>query len=135
LGGKAERRLPQVKAYFIYRAPDKTFWFSGERCLWHLVGDDFVRVDLPPEVVNQSAFLQTITADQQGGIWVSFGRHGLYRLANGIWTPFGGRNALKDSAYRVKGEHFGRREGLPCVASQVRPFPTAIEGTDGPHRR
>ena len=27
--------------------------------------------------------------------------------------------ALKDSAYRVKGEHFGRREGLSGVASQA----------------
>jgi PAS domain S-box-containing protein len=250
LGGKAERRLPQVTKGFAYRAPDKTFWFSGERCLWHLVGDDFVRVNLPPEMVNQSGFLQTITGDQQGGIWVSFGRHGLYRFANGSWTPYGGRDdlpktgtmmtaftdslgrvwfgyaksqlavldgdrarrfgpsddlqvgnitaiygrgseiwiggefgleqfdqgrfhkiatvddkwlrgisgivetpegdlwlntisgifhirkaeiseALKDSAYRVKGEHFGRREGLSGVANQLRPFPTAIEGSDG----
>jgi PAS domain S-box-containing protein len=248
--GKAERRLSQVTTGFVYRAPDKTFWFSGEGCLWHLVGDDFVRVDLPPGMANQSEFLQTITGDRQGGIWVSFGRHGLYRLANGIWTPYGGRDglpktegvivaftdslgrawfgyakskmavldgdqvrvfgpgdglqvgnitaiygrgpaiwiggefgleqfdqgrfhniaalndewlrgitgivethegdlwlnaisgifhirkaeiseALKDSAYRVKGEHFGRREGLPGIASQLRPLPTAIEGTDG----
>jgi hypothetical protein len=47
LGGKAERRLPQVTSSFAYRAPDKTFWFSGEHCLWHLVGNDFVRVRLP----------------------------------------------------------------------------------------
>jgi len=93
LGGKAERRLPQVTTGFAYRAPDKTFWFSGERCLWHLVGDDFVRVSLPPEMVNQFEFLQTITEDQQGGIWVSFGR-GLYRLVNGSWTPYGGRDDL-----------------------------------------
>jgi PAS domain S-box-containing protein len=248
--GKAEHRLSQVTTDFVYRAPDKTFWFSGKGCLWHLVGDDFVRVDLPPGMANQSEFLQTITGDRQGGIWVSFGRHGLYRLANGLWTPYGGRDglpqtegvivaftdslgrawfgyakskvavldgdqvrvfgpgeglqvgnitaiygrgpaiwiggefgleqfdqgrlhniaalndewlrgitgivethegdlwlnaisgifhirkaeiskALKDSAYRVKGEHFGRREGLPGIASQVRPLPTAIEGTDG----
>jgi len=200
-------------------------------------------------MVNQIEFLQTITGDQQGGVWVSFGRHGLYRLADGIWTPYGGRDdlpkkailfeftdslgrvwfgctnsqlavldgdrvrrfgpsddlqvgnitaiygrgpkiwiggefgleqfdqgrfrkiaavddkwlrgisgivetpggdlwlnaisgifhirkaeiseALKDSEYRVKGEHFGRREGLSGVATQLRPFPTAIEGTDG----
>jgi PAS domain S-box-containing protein len=250
LGGKAERRLPQVATGFAYRAPDKTFWFSGDRCLWHLVGNDFVRVDLPPEMVNQFQSLLTITGDQQGGIWASFGRHGLYRLANGSWTPYGGRGdlpktgtlmiaftdslgrvwfgyakselavldgdrvrrfgpsddlqvgnitaiygrgpkiwiggefgleqfdqgrfhkiaavddqwlrgisgivetpegdlwlnaisgifhirkaeiseALKDSAYRVKGEHFGRREGLSGIATQLRPLPTAIEGTDG----
>jgi PAS domain S-box-containing protein len=250
LGGKAERRHPVVTSEFAYRAPDKTFWFSGEGCLWHLVGDDFVRVNLPLEMVNQYEFLQTITEDRQGGIWVSFGRHGLYRLANGSWTPYGGRDdlpkagaiiiaftdrlgrvwfgyrksqlavldgdrvrvfgpsddlqvgtimaiygrgseiwiggelgleqfdqgrfhkitavddqwlrgisgivetangdlwlnavsgifhigkaeiseALKDAAYRVKGEHFGRREGLSGVANQLRPFPTAIEGSDG----
>jgi PAS domain S-box-containing protein len=249
LGGKADRRLPQVATGFAYRAPDKTFWFSGDSCLWHLVGNGLVRVDLPPELVNQFHSVQTITGDQQGGIWASFGRHGLYRFANGIWTPYGdhddlpktgviyeftdslgrvwfgyaksqlavldgdrfrrfgpsddlqvgnikaiyGRGpeiwiggefgleqfdqghfhkiaavndewlhgisgivetangdlwlnaisgilhirkaeisaALKDSMYRVKGEHFGRREGLSGVANQIRPLPTAIEGTDG----
>jgi PAS domain S-box-containing protein len=248
--GKAQHRLPQVMPSVAYRAPDRTFWFSGERCLWHLVGHDFVRVNLPREIANQFHFLQTITQDEQGGIWVSFGRHGLYRLADGIWTPNGGRDdlpktgmlideftdslgrvwfgytksqlavldgnrvrvfgpsdglelgnitaihgrgskiwigvefgleqfdqgrfrnlasvndewlrgisgivetpngdlwlnaisgifhvrkaeiaaALRDSNYRVKGEHFGRREGLPGIPSQVRPLPTAIEGTDG----
>jgi hypothetical protein len=39
--------------------------------------------------------------------------------------------ALKDSAYRVKGEHFDRREGLSGIPSQVHPLPTAIEGSDG----
>jgi len=250
-GGKADRRAPQVTSNFAYRAPDKTFWFSGVRCLWHLVGHDFVRVDLPAEIANQSNFLQTITRDQQGGMWVSFGRHGLYRLANGSWTPYGGRDdlpktgptmivaftdsvgrvwfgyaqsqlavldgdrvrrfgpsdglqvgnilaiygrgseiwiggelglekfddgrfhniaavddellhgisgivetpdgdlwlngisgifhirkveiseALKDPTHRVKGEHLGRREGLPGVANQLRPLLTAVEGTDG----
>jgi ligand-binding sensor domain-containing protein len=90
--GKAQRRLQHVISSFAYRAPDRTFWFSGERCLWHLVGHDFVRVNLPREIGNQFHFLQTITKDEQGGIWVSFGRHGLYRLADGIWTPYGGRN-------------------------------------------
>jgi signal transduction histidine kinase/ligand-binding sensor domain-containing protein len=251
LGGKAERHLPQVTSSFAYRAPDKTFWFSGEGCLWYLIGHDFVRVDLPPEMANQFNFLQTITEDQQRGIWVSFGRHGLYRLAGGVWTSYGGRDdlpkkgaamlvaftdnlgrvwfgyaksqlavldgdrvrrfgpsdglhvgtvlavygrgseiwiggelgleqfdhgrfhniaavddellrgisgivetadgdlwlngisgilhirkeeildALKDSTYRVRGERFGRRDGLPGVANQLRPLQTAIEGTDG----
>jgi PAS domain S-box-containing protein len=250
LGSETEHRLPQVTSSFAYRAPDKTLWFSGKGCLWHLVGKDFIRVNLPPEMVNLSVFLQTIAEDQQGGIWISFGRHSLYRLAHGIWTPYGGRNdlpktgrimvaftdslgrvwfgnvnghlevldgnrvhlfgpnnglqvgaiqaihgrgsaiwiggefgleqidqgrfhkiaavnnqwlrgisgivetangdlwlngisgifhirkaeiaeALENSAYRVQGEHFGRREGLSGVASQVHPLPTAIEGTDG----
>jgi len=38
--------------------------------------------------------------------------------------------ALKDSSYRVKGEHFGRRDGLPGIAPQLRPLQTAIEGAE-----
>ncbi len=248
--GKAQRRLQQITTSFAYRAPDRTLWFSGKDCLWHLVGNDFVRVNLPREMVNQYFSLQAITQDEQGGIWISFGGLGLYRVANGIWTPYGGRDdfpkrsiliseftdslgrvwfgyakshlavldrgqvrvfgssdglqvgnitgiygrgpeiwiggefgleqfdqgrfhkiaalddtwlrgisgiverangdlwlnaisgifhirkaeisaALKDSSYRVKGEHFGRRDGLPGIAAQLRPLPTAIEGTDG----
>ena len=100
LGGKAERLL-QGTTGFAYRAPDKTFWFSGEGCLWHLVGNDFVRVNLPREIANQYFFLQTITVDHQGGIWVSYGRHGLYRLANGGWTPYGGRDDIPNTGVIV----------------------------------
>jgi signal transduction histidine kinase/ligand-binding sensor domain-containing protein len=234
----------------IYRAPDKTFWFGGSKGLWHLVHDKFVRVAAPPEMVGQEQYLQAIASDLAGGLWFSFGRHGLYRLADGEWTPFGGRKdlpktgvvseftdaqrrvwfgytnnqlavldgdrmqvfgpdagvrvgniqaingrsgtaiwiggdhglqqydqgkfhsvaamdedwllgisgivetadedlwinglsgifhisrtelskGLEDPSYHVKGEHFGNREALPGVASQLRPIPSAIEGTDG----
>lgn len=200
-------------------------------------------------MTDHAFYLQTITQDRFGGMWVSFGRHGLYRLANGVWTAYGGyqdlpktgvvieytdsqgrvwlgytRNTLavldgdhmqvfgpsdglqvgnvtaiygrgpeiwiggefglqqfdhgrfhtikaideewlrgvsgivetvngdlwlnglggifhirraelseglKNAAYLVKGERFGRREGLPGLAFQVRPLDTAVEGTDG----
>lgn len=39
--------------------------------------------------------------------------------------------ALQDPSHRVTGEHFGGRAGLPGYAPQVRPLPSAIEGTDG----
>jgi len=248
-GGKAQRRLAHVISSFAYRAPDRTFWFSGEGCLWHRVGHNFVRVNLPGEIASQFPFLQAVTGDEHGGIWVSLGRHGFYRWADGIWKSYGGRDgfpkgevlieftdslgrvwfgysnsqlavldgdrvrvfgpsdglhvgdimavhgrgseiwiggefgleqfdqgrfhniaavneewlrgisgivetangelwlnaisgifhvrkeeisaALRDPDYRVKGEHFGRREGLPGIAAQLRPLPTAIEGTDG----
>jgi signal transduction histidine kinase/ligand-binding sensor domain-containing protein len=233
-----------------YRAPDKTFWFGETRGLWHLVHDKFVRVAAPPEMVGQEEYLQAIASDRAGGLWFSFGRHGLYRLADGEWTPFGGRKdlpktgvvseftdaerrvwfgytnnqlavldgdrvqvfgpdagvrvgniqaiygrggtaiwiagdhglqqydqgkfhsvaamdgdwllgisgivetaegdlwinglsgifhisrtelskSLEDPFYQVTGEHFGNREALPGVASQIRPIPSAIEGSDG----
>ena len=249
-GGKVQSRVQPVTTSFAYHAPDNTLWFSGKDCLWHLVGHNFMRVNLSPEDASQFFFLQSITQDEQGGIWVSFGRHGLYRFANGIWTRNGGRGdlpktgipvseftdtlgrvwvgylknqlavldgdqvhvfgtkdglqvgnilaiqgrgaeiwiggelgleqfdqgrfhsiaamdgewlrgisgivetangdlwlntisgifhirkeevsaALRDSNHRVKGEHFGRRDGLPGIAAQLRPLPTAIEATDG----
>src|SRR5208283_2575233 len=76
---KAQRRLPQVTSSFAYRAPDRTFWFSGEGCLWHLVGHDFARVNLPREVANQFAFLQAITKERnpQNFTWFSARRQPL----------------------------------------------------------
>jgi signal transduction histidine kinase len=131
IGGKAEHRPPQVTSSFAYRAPDKTFWFSGKDCLWHLVGRDFIRVGLPADMVGESEFLQTIADDQQGGLWVSFGRGSLYRLAEGIWTPYGGRDdlpktgrimiAFNDSLGRV---WFGNVNGILVVldGDRVRVF-------------
>jgi signal transduction histidine kinase/ligand-binding sensor domain-containing protein len=250
-GGKAEYKPIQaeIHAPFAHRAPDGTFWFIGKDCLLHLVGRKFVRVSLPPEIASQALFLQAIAEDQRGGMWVSFLRFGLYRLADGVWTRYGGYNELpktavlaeftdnvgrvwlgyiknqlalldgdhvrlfgsaddlrlgnitaiygrgsriwiggefglaefdngrlqnvsavddewlhgisgivetndgdlwlnglsgifhiskteiseasRNSSYRVKGEHFGRRDGLPGVPTQLHPLPTAIEGTDG----
>lgn len=234
---------------FAYRATDKTFWFGAVSGLWHLIDGKLFAVPLPREMVDSVQYLQTITEDRGGGLWVSFGRHGLYRLADGQWTSYGGRQdlpktgvvieftdslqrvwfgftknqiavldgekvrvyapgdgvqvgnvtaisgrgpnvwiggefglqkfdngrfrsilaadqdwllgisgiveaadgdlwlngltgifhinraeiaeALKDPSYRVRGEHIGAREGLPGFAAQLRPLPTAIEGSDG----
>jgi len=39
--------------------------------------------------------------------------------------------ALANPSYRIKGEHIGRRNGLSGFAAQIRPLPSAIEGSDG----
>jgi signal transduction histidine kinase len=39
--------------------------------------------------------------------------------------------AAKDPTYRVSGERFDRRAGLPGLPSQLAQLPTAIEGSDG----
>ena len=257
-----------------YLAPDKTVWIAeGHSGLWHetssevrpagksekwsklsntlfeYTGRKWDFIALPPEVADRAAFLQAITQDRKGGLWVSLGRHGLYRYANGSWTLNGGRKdfpktgvvseftdtagriwfgftrnqlavlegdnlrifgpndglgvgnvlavagrgpdvwiggdlglqrylngrlvtinamdnemlrgisgiierangdlwlngitgifhisqaevsrALQDPTHRVTGKHFGGREGLPGYAAQLRPLPSAIEGTDG----
>ena len=90
------------------------------------------------EQFDQGRFHKIAAVDDQ---WLR-GISGIVETANGdLWlNAISGifhirkaeiSEALKDSAYRVKGEHFGRREGLSGIATQLRPLPTAIEGTDG----
>jgi hypothetical protein len=90
------------------------------------------------EQFDQGRFDKIAAVDDQ---WLR-GISGIVETANGdLWlNAISGifhirkaeiSEALKDPAYRVKGEHFGRREGFPGIANQLRPLPTAIEGTDG----
>jgi signal transduction histidine kinase len=248
-GGKTDILKKEAYWQVAYRAPDATFWFGGDQGLFHLVKGNLVRTEFPREMASRGQFIQAITQDRNSGLWVSFGRHGLYRLANGVWTSFGGHEdlprtgvvceftdsvgrvwfgytnnqlavldgdhvrvfgpddgvrvgniiaiqgrtpaiwiggefglqqfdggafhtitalhperlrgisgivegadgglwlnglfgivhirqaevsaALKDPAYRVVGEHFGRRDGMPGFFGQLRPLPSMIEGTDG----
>jgi ligand-binding sensor domain-containing protein len=70
-------------------------------------------------MVNLSPFLQAITADRQGGMWVSFGRHGLYRLADGMWTPYGGRNDLPKTGVIVEFTDYLGRVWFGYVNNQL----------------
>src|ERR1041385_1178106 len=92
--GTTEILRKRARWVVAYRAPDKTFWFGGDGGLFHLVDGKLVQTVFPPEMAKLGYFLQAITQDRQGGLWVSFGRHGLYRLAGGVWTSFGGREDL-----------------------------------------
>lgn len=93
--GKAQFKETQKGvANFAYRAPDNTFWFGGEGGLWHIVNGRLHRIVLPTEVADKAWLLQAITEDRLGGMWVSFGSAGEYRLANGIWTLSGGHSEL-----------------------------------------
>ena len=235
-----------------YRARDNTVWFGGRGGLWHLVRGRPFQVALPKEMAEQAFYLQAMTEDRAGGLWVSFLRYGLYRFADGVWTSDGQRKdlptggpyveftdslgrvwfgysasrkirlaildgkklrtfglgdgaprgnvtaisgrgpnvwigsefglqmfdgngfhaihavdddwllgitgiverangdlwlnglsgifhiskseiaeALKNPSYRVKGEHFGTRDGLPGLANQIRALQSALEGSDG----
>jgi signal transduction histidine kinase len=60
-----------------------------------------------------------------GDLWVN-GITGVFHISQAEVA-----SGLQDPAYRVTGEHFSVREGLPGYAAQIRPLPTAIESTDG----
>jgi ligand-binding sensor domain-containing protein len=91
--GKAESQRAQGGlTKFAYRARDKTFWFGGEGGLWHMVNGHLTRIWLPAKTAEGN--LISITQEASGGIWVSFGPAGLYRLKDGVWTKYGGRSDL-----------------------------------------
>jgi PAS domain S-box-containing protein len=60
-----------------------------------------------------------------GDLWVN-GQGGIFHVRHSEIAE-----ALRNPGYRVSGERFGRGEGLPGLAPQYRPLPSAIEGTDG----
>src|SRR5580698_6543672 len=77
-----------------YCARDNTVWFGGSGGLWHLVRGRPFQVALPKEMAEQAFYLQAMTEDRAGGLWVSFLRYGLYRFADGVWTSDGQRKDL-----------------------------------------
>ena len=93
---------------FAYRSSDKTLWLGGEGGLWRLVDGNLVRVNLPREIAAQAFFLKTITEDPHGHMWVSFGTHGLYLLADGVWTLYGGRDDLPKTVIIEFTDNLGR---------------------------
>jgi signal transduction histidine kinase len=66
--------------------------FRIRNILFEYTGRNWDFIPLPPEVADDVEFLQAITQDRKGGLWVSLGRHGLYRYADGSWTINGGRS-------------------------------------------
>lgn len=97
-----DQRSQKGAAIFAYRAPDKTFWFGGEGGLWHLVRGSLTKIDLPQEMAELAALLTTMTEDESGGMWVSFGPVGLYRFKGGVWTKYGGRRDLPTSGVLIE---------------------------------
>ena len=87
-------RLNDFRGWNLAQRVGKTVWFAGKSGLWHLVDGNFIPIKLPREMIDRIRYVQAIAQDRSGGVWISFWRFGLYRLADGIWTPFGGREDL-----------------------------------------
>jgi signal transduction histidine kinase/ligand-binding sensor domain-containing protein len=69
--------------------------------------------------------LSGIVEKANGDLWLN-GVSGVFHISRAEISL-----ALTDPSYRAKGEHFGTREGLPGFAAQIRPLPSAVEGSDG----
>jgi signal transduction histidine kinase/ligand-binding sensor domain-containing protein len=103
---------------FAYRAPDRTFWFGGEGGLWHMANGSLTRIELPKEM-GKPWLLTTVTQDGSGGMWVAFGRTGLYRLKDGVWTKYGGRSDFPSSGAVIVFTDTLGRIWFGCAKSQL----------------
>ena len=65
---------------------DGAVWFGGADALWKLSQGKLTRFGLPAGM-TQVAF-QSMASDGAGGLWVVIARTGVYRFAQGVWTPY-----------------------------------------------
>ena len=73
------------------RADDGTIWFGGRKGLWKHTAQRLEHVALPQGVEDE---VQAIAQTRDGALWVSIVRNGVFRLAGGLWTAYGGIDAL-----------------------------------------
>jgi signal transduction histidine kinase len=98
-------------------------WIGGERGVAQLSQGRFV----PLTGVDGDTFLGSsgIVETPGGELWLN-GARGVTRIgAEEV------RAALRDPTHRVRFERLDFHDGLDGVPSQIRPLPTAIEGSDG----
>ena len=68
------------------RTDDGTLWFGGFEGLWKYTSG---RIELTKLPEGNKNWVQAMTADRAGGLWVSIVRQGVHRLDNGVWSAWG----------------------------------------------
>jgi len=91
--GRMSPPIIRQKVDSLIRAADGTVWFGGERALWSERQGQLNSVVTP----GLGRITQALAQDKSGGLWASLGLAGLFRLKDGVWTPFGGIAALSRS--------------------------------------
>ena len=104
-------------------ARDSHVWIGGELGLAHFDGKRFSTLSGP----TQGAFtgISGIVATANGDLWLN-GNTGILHLTRAEVD-----RAVRDPGYRAHPELFNYLDGLPATAHQIRPTPSALEGTDG----
>jgi ligand-binding sensor domain-containing protein len=96
-------------------------WVGGELGVMVLEGDRFRAVTATEMLRGITGIVETADGD----LWIN-GAGGVTHV-----TAAELRRALESPGYRARAERFDHHDGLNGPPVQVRPFPTAIQGTDG----
>jgi signal transduction histidine kinase/ligand-binding sensor domain-containing protein len=74
----------------VLRVADGTVWFGGRKALWRERLGHLESI-APPGPDRDT---QALAQDKDGGLWASIQGSGVFRLKDGVWTPYGGIAAL-----------------------------------------
>ena len=89
--GRMGPPIIRQKVQTLFRAADGTVWFGGRKSLWRERQGQLESV-APPGPDHDT---QALADDKSGGLWASvLGGGGVFRLKDGMWTPYGGIAAL-----------------------------------------
>lgn len=95
-GGEPRRCLPlktRAPVTAAYSARDGALWIANDDGIWRYEHNKLQSVDRPAGL-KSGHYVQGFAENSQGGMWISFGRLGLYRYAAGVWTRNGGYSEL-----------------------------------------
>jgi signal transduction histidine kinase len=92
--GRMSPPIISQKVESLLRVADGTVWFGGRKALWRERQGHLESVAPPGPDRNT----QALAEDKSGGLWASVLGSGVFRLREGVWTPYGGIAALPRSA-------------------------------------
>jgi signal transduction histidine kinase/ligand-binding sensor domain-containing protein len=87
--GRMSQPIIRQKVESLLRVADGTVWFGGRKALWRVRQGHLESVAPPGPDQNT----QALAEDKSGGLWASI-LGGVFRLKDGVWTPYGGIAAL-----------------------------------------
>ena len=87
--GRMSPPIIRQKVESLLRVADGTVWFGGRKALWRVRQGHLESVASPGPDQNT----QALAEDKSGGLWASI-LGGVFRLKDGVWTPYGGIPAL-----------------------------------------
>jgi signal transduction histidine kinase/ligand-binding sensor domain-containing protein len=85
-GGKISSPIIRQRIEALFRGADGTVWFGGHKALWRERQGRLESV-APPGADRDT---QALAEDESGGLWASILGSGIFRLKDGVWTPFTG---------------------------------------------
>jgi signal transduction histidine kinase len=88
--GRLSPPILKQRVTSLLRAADGTVWFGGAKTLWRERQGQLESLTPP----GPDRDTQALALDKSGDLWASIVRSGVFRLKDGVWTPFGGIDAL-----------------------------------------